>query len=272
MESGIVHYGAVKLDLQALKANTAKLDTSGIDFTTFRDQPLSDGAVRCLRYMHDVEYHTVCYLRDLLVTKANRNHEVTSFLTFWNFEEYWHGEAIGRVLAEHGESAHDRRVEDLRVRLSLRESVKPLAHGLGSLIAGREWLAVHMSWGAVNEWTTQAGYGRLAAREKHPALSELLNRIMRQEGRHIDFYAAQAMRTLEGNRRAQKVVRFTLQRVWRPVGASIMPKTEVDHMTRFLFGGADGQVAADRVDRQIDRLPGQGGLHLLRRTVQAEAA
>jgi hypothetical protein len=264
--------GAVKLDLEAMKANTAQLDTSGIDFDAFKDEPLSADGVRCLRYMHDVEYHTVCYLRDLLVTKAHRDHELTSFLTFWNFEEYWHGEAIGRVLAEHGEGAHDERVEDLRKRLSLKESFKPLFHGMSSLIAGREWMAVHMSWGAVNEWTTQAGYGRLAAREKHPVLGELLKRIMRQEGRHIDFYAAHAMDALEGSSRAQKVVRFTLGKVWRPVGASVMPRPEVDHMTRYLFGDEDGQVAAERVDRQVDRLPGQSGLHLLRRTVRSLAA
>jgi hypothetical protein len=260
------------MDLEAMKATTARLDVSGIDFDAFRDEPLSVGAVRCLRYMHDVEYHTVCYLRDLLVTKVHRNHEVTSFLTFWNYEEYWHGEAIGRILAEHGEGADDERVDGLRARLSATESLRPIVHGLGSMLAGREWLAVHMTWGAVNEWTTQAAYGRLAAREKHPVLSELLKRIMRQEGRHIDFYASHAIDALEGSPRAQKVVRFTLRRVWRPVGASVMPRSEVDHMTRFLFDGSDGRDAAARVDRQVDRLPGQAGLHLLGRTVDVAAA
>lgn len=263
--------GMVRMDLEAMKANTAQLDTSGIDFEAFRYQPLSGEAVRCLRYMHDVEYHTVCYLRDLLVTRAQRSHEVTSFLTFWNFEEYWHGEAIGRVLAEHGEGAHDNRVEQLRTRLSVRESLKPMIHGLGSLVAGREWLAVHMAWGAVNEWTTQAGYGRLAAQERHPVLSELLKRIMRQEGRHIDFYASHAIDALDGSRRAQKVVRITLRRLWRPVGASVMPRAEVDHLIRFLFAGADGREAAERIDRHIDRLAGQAGLHLLRGTVDSVA-
>jgi len=51
-----------------------------------------------------------------LVTRAQRNHEVSSFLTFWNFEEYWHGEAIGRVLAEHGEDAHHNVVGTSTVR------------------------------------------------------------------------------------------------------------------------------------------------------------
>ncbi len=45
--------------------------------------------------MHDVEHHTVCYLRDLLLTPAHQDPEITSFLSCWVFEEMWHGEAIG---------------------------------------------------------------------------------------------------------------------------------------------------------------------------------
>ena len=44
------------------------------------------------------------------------------------------------------------------------------------------------------KWTTQAGYAQLARLSGHPVLSEVLGRIMRQEGRHIDFYASQAER------------------------------------------------------------------------------
>ena len=51
--------------------------------------------LRCLRYMHDVEHHTVCYLRDLLVDPAPTTRPgMTAFLTFWACEEFWHGEAI----------------------------------------------------------------------------------------------------------------------------------------------------------------------------------
>ena len=82
-----------------------RLDTTGLDFDAFRSQPLDESVLRCLRYMHDVELHTVCYLRDLIVTSANRDPEITAFLTMWNTEEYWHGEAIGSALAAHGEPA-----------------------------------------------------------------------------------------------------------------------------------------------------------------------
>ncbi len=64
--------------------------------------------------MHDVEYHTVCYLRDLLVTPAHADPEITAFLTFWNHEELWHGEALAAVLRAHGRTAGDARIGSVR--------------------------------------------------------------------------------------------------------------------------------------------------------------
>ncbi|HEY4331260.1 MAG TPA: ferritin-like domain-containing protein [Ilumatobacteraceae bacterium] len=251
------------MDIDNFTRLSKPLDTSGIDFDAFVDQPVDRDALRCMRYMHDVELHTVCYLRDLLVTSAHLDPEITAFLTMWNVEEYWHGEAIGAVLAAHGESASRSRVAPMRKRLGWKDRINPLLHGLGSAIVGDSFLSIHMTWGAVNEWTTQAAYSRLISRTNHPVLAELLRRIMRQEGRHIDFYASQAEQRLAGNRRAQWMTRTTLKRVWAPVGASIMPKPEVDFMSRYLFSGPEGRAAARRIDSKIDRLPGLGGLGLL---------
>jgi hypothetical protein len=86
---------------------------------------------------------------------------------------------------------------------------------------------VHMAWGTVNEWTTQTGYARLAAHAKHPVLGELLRRIMKQEGRHIDFYAMQAKARLGESAAAQRLTRFALRRYWEPVGSGVMPAREV---------------------------------------------
>ena len=124
-------------------------------------------------------------------------------------------------------------------------------------------VAVHMTWGAVNEWTTQAGYGRLLEKAKHPVLSELLRRIMRQEGRHIDFYALGARRRLAESAAARRITRFALRRYWAPVGAGVMPRSEVTFLVHHLFGDAEGQGAAQRIDRLVDRLPGLDGLHLV---------
>lgn len=258
----------MSFDIADYERRTARLEVDDLDFDAFRRQPLSDAALRCLRYMHDVEQHTVCYLRDLLVTRAHRDPEITAFLTFWNFEEYWHGKAIGQVLAAHGEEAGDARVGPMRARLPRRDALRPLGSMLASL-AVREFVAVHMTWGAVNEWSTQAGYARLVARAQHPVLTDLLRRIMKQEGRHIDFYSSEARRRLESSSTARRITRFALRRLWSPVGAGVMPAAEVDFLVGYLFGDEDGLRTAERIDRRIDRLPGLDGLGLLHTAVGA---
>jgi rubrerythrin len=256
----------MQLTIDKYTQMVAPLDVRDLDLANaFHTHRLDDDVLRCLRYMHDIELHTICYLRDLLVTSAHRDPEITTFLTFWSFEEYWHGEAIATVLRAHGEPAGATRVQELRRTRRVAEATKPFTHGLASLILGPSMTAVHMTWGAINEWTTQAGYARLAQRCDHPVLAEMLRRIMRQEGRHIDFYAAQATKRLAGNRRAQWLTRQALARFWAPVGSDVMPEHEVRHLISFLFGGADGAAMTARIDRRIDSLPGLAGLRLVGR-------
>jgi hypothetical protein len=255
-------------DIATYRTHSEKLDLEDIDFDSFRDRPLSPEALRCLRYMHDVENHTVCYLRDVLVTRAHRDPEVTTFLTLWNYEEFWHGEAIARILAAHDELAGTGRIAALRNRLPKSDKWKPISFQLASALTPH-LTAVHMTWGAVNEWTTQAAYARLAKLADHPVLAELLRRIMKQEGRHIDFYASQAKSRLGDSRAAQKVTRWALRRFWAPVGTGVVPDQEVDFLRAYLFGDQDGQAMADRIDRRVDRLPGLEGLHLLQGAVTA---
>jgi hypothetical protein len=196
------------------------------------------------------------------VTSAHRDPELTTFLTFWSYEEYWHGEAIGRVLAAHGERWGSDRVRELRWARRVREGVQPFLHGAASLVAGAELGAIHMTWGAVNEWTTQAGYSLLAQRAEHPVLSVLLRRIMKQEGRHIDVYASHATDRLADNRRAQRLTRLALRKFWSPVGSEIMGDDETAHLIGYLFAGDDGREMAERIDRRVDKLPGLAGLGL----------
>ncbi len=253
----------MRLDLERYTASSARLDLAGIDMDAFRERPLDAATLRCLRYMHDIEHHTVCYLRDLLVTPVHRDPAATSFLTVWNYEEMWHGDAIARVLAAHGEDAGGQRVRRLRQHLGVRDRLAPALHAVGAALAGEAFGAVHMTWGAVNEWTTQAGYGRLSERAGHPVLSELLRRIMRQEGRHIAYYASEAERRLAGRRGVQRVVRWALTHLWRPVGAGVMPEDEVRFMVDTLFGDPQGLDAATRIDERVGRLPGLAGLRLV---------
>jgi len=50
-----------------------------------------------------------------------------------------------------------------------------------------------------------------------------------------------------------------------------MPDGEVRHLIGHLFTGADGDAAAARIDRRIDRLPGLAGIDLVAGAVHARS-
>jgi rubrerythrin len=252
-------------DIAKLINRSARLKVDDLDLGDFSSNPLDPNALRCLRYMHDVEGHTSCYLRDVLVTKAHRDPEVSAFLSCWSYEEHWHGDAIAEILRAHGEPAGASRLAMVRARLPKTDALRPLLFSIGSAITNMT--AVHMTWGAINEFTTQAGYSRLAQKASNPVLGELLRRIMRQEGRHIDFYVAQSRERLGSSKVTQRLTRFALEKFWNPVGSGVMPKEEVRFLVSHLFGDEEGLKAARRIDNQVDRLPGLEGLHLVESAV-----
>lgn len=243
----------------------------GLD-AAFAERPLSPEALRCVRYMHDIESHTVCYLRDLLLTESHRDPRITMFLTTWAWEEQWHGVALAAVLAAHGETAGPDRIARTRDALGVKDRLGPLLTTVGSVLARRDFVAVHMTWGALNEWSTQAGYTRLAEREGHPVLTELLERISRQESRHIAFYASEARERLAASPRARRLVRLALSRLWAPVGSGVVPKEETAFLVQWLLGGRDGAPWVRRLDQRLERLPGMQDLGLVQREVQRWSA
>ena len=126
----------MRLDLERCADHGGGLDLAGIDFDAFRERPLDAATLRCLRYMHDVEHHTVCYLRDLLVTPPHRDprgHHVPHRVEL-------RGDVARRghrpCLAAHGEDAGAPRVAGLRQRLGLRDRVAPALHAVGAAVAG----------------------------------------------------------------------------------------------------------------------------------------
>ncbi len=255
-------------DLDRYKQVCTRLDHADLDLTAaFRARPLSPELLRCLRYMHDVEHHTTCYLRNLLNTRAHSDPDVTAFLTMWNYEEHWHGEALAEVLRAHGEPGGAPRVAAMRQRLGAGVTASPLLWMAFSSVS-RHFLAVHMTFGVINEWTTQGAYARLGTLAGNDVLSELLRRIMRQEGRHIDYYLSQARRLLADAPGARRATRRVVRMAWSPVGEKIMPRSETAHVIRTLFGDEPGRAVAARIDRRIDALPGLDGLGLMNRALR----
>jgi hypothetical protein len=254
------------IDLDAYAARSRALDLRGIAWDDVPRHPLSQEARRTLRYMQDIETHTIVYLRTLLSTRAMDDPEVATFLACWFYEETFHGRALARFLAAAGEPVTPRP----RSRMTVAQWAEARATGLVAR-AWRDFVGVHMTWGAINELTTLVGYQRLAARADHPVLSELLARIIRDESRHFAFYYRQAERWL-ARPGAARVARFLVERFWAPVGSGVQPADETRFLARYLLGGHDGLHAARRVDETIRRLPGFAGAPLLEAWVGREAA
>jgi hypothetical protein len=268
----------VDFDLDRYLRNSKKVDLSEIDWDDIPNHPLSDGDVMCLHYMMDIETHTVIYLRDLLATRAAADPQITAFLSCWVYEELWHGEAFSDFLRLYGvEEPIEPRLPDgrpplptranrwreLRVGLGVGNGLGIVPTMLGSMTT-RDFAAIHMMWGAVNELTTLTGYYALIRRCDHPVLHKLLRRVIQDERRHFAFYRAQAKARMERSRTARVLVRGVLKALWTPVGAGVKSEEEVDALALYLFGDSpEGREQARGIDETIAAVPGLGGLTLV---------
>ncbi len=255
----------MSFDIANYSANACRVADDDVDYTAFTRRPLSEAALRALQYMSDVESHTICYLRDLLVTPSHQDPEITTFLTMWAYEEFWHGEVLDKVLAAHGRVVGPDRIRRIRLAQGRSDQFAPIYQALAANLVGEDFIAVHMTFGVINEWSTHAAYGRLLAKEGHPELFKLVGRIQRQETRHVAFYASQARERLERSRVARALTRLVLRLAWTPVGSGIMPAAETVFLLRYLMDGVDGARMIQQIDDKIDRLPGLAGMHLVSR-------
>ena len=255
-----------EFDLTRYLRASKRLDLDGIDFDAVPRHPLTDEEIRILTYMMDIETHTIIYLRDLLTTPAAYDPEITAFLSLWAYEEFWHGEALSRFLQAAGERFSPDRPAEIRRAAGLRDALGTIAKmSVARAVPG--FVAVHMTWGAVNELGTLHGYQRVIAKTRHPVLARLLGRIIKDERRHYAFYYNQARYRLHANPRAQRLVRWMLDRFWGPVGSGVRPRAETDFVVLELFGDGPGRAAIGEMELELSKLPGLDGMRLLRRAV-----
>ncbi|ROR73019.1 ferritin-like domain-containing protein [Bogoriella caseilytica] len=250
-------------DINRYAEESEALRYEDLDFDSFATDPLPPDILRTLHYMCDIEFHTVCYLRDMLVTPSRKDGEVSTFMTIWNREEFWHGEALAEVLARHGIAIGFDQVKARRIKLGWRDRLSPVRQSVLSNVMGKDFIAVHMTWGALNEWSTAAGYRRLATLSDHPVLTTLVRRIAAQETKHIAFYATQARARLADNPKAQRLVRLALRTAWQPVGSGVSSEEDVQFVLSHLFSGPEGRKEIDAIDRHLSKLPGLAGLRLV---------
>lgn len=252
----------VAFDLERFAETSDRVRWEDLDLSLFRSQPLDADTLRSLRYMCDVEYHTSCFLRDMLVTPSHREEAAGGFMTMWNREEFWHGEALAAVLAEHDIIVDYDELKAKRVKLGWQLALGPMKQSLLTNLVGQDFVAVHMTWGAANELSAVAAYRRLAELTDHPVLTPLLQRIAQQETRHVAFYTTQARERLENSSNARKLVRLILSKVWKPVGSGMMDESEVKAVMTHLFEHRHDDL--DKLDQRIQRFPGLDGVTIFR--------
>jgi rubrerythrin len=269
---------SVEFDLDRYIRTSDRLDLSEVEWDRVNEVPLTAAEVRCLLYMMDIESHTVIFLRDLLATQAALDPDVTAFLSCWNFEELWHGEAFSRLLGEAGIRVapdqepvqHDSRyptrrarIHWIRRRLGNKGYLSHVGTLVGSALTDKDFVAIHMTWGAVNELTTLHAYRRLIAKTSNEPLAQILHAIIKQERRHFAFYRAQAKLRLTDSPRARRMVRWTMDHLWAPVGTGVRPQEETDFVAAHLFADAEGVVALKEMDDTVAALPGLEGTRYL---------
>jgi hypothetical protein len=246
-------------DIDSYVGRSRAVDLTAFDWAAVPRHPVPAEALRTMRFMQDIESHTIVYLRSLLATRAIDDPDVATFLACWVYEETFHGRALARFLEAAGSPVGE------RPRPRGREPWPKRLESAATALVSKAWpdfCAVHMTWGAINELTTLTGYRRLAAVADHPVLDELLERIVLDESRHFFFYYRQAEIRMR-HRAVARAARLLVDRFWAPVGSGVQPDSELRFMASYLFGGPEGRAAARKVDETIRRLPGFETVQLL---------
>src|ERR1700750_2596544 len=111
-------------DIAQHLAVSQKVDFDDLDWNEARKHGVSGREVEMLSYFADIESQTVHYFLEVSRLKVSRDPELLTFLTMWNYEEYFHSYAITKFLTECGvkvESASDRAT---RIRQNARFKAK----------------------------------------------------------------------------------------------------------------------------------------------------
>jgi hypothetical protein len=214
---------------------------------------LDDESLFCLGYMVDIESHTIIYLREMLSTAVAEDPAITAFLSCWAYEEFFHSRIIAKLLETQGIAIDDERFASLRRRKPADDVEHKIARIASRLT--RHFPAIHMTWGAINELSTLTGYQALIDRTRHPLLTTVLSRIIKDERRHFSFYFNQARIRLDA-RAARALTSFAVRKFWSPVGSPVRGDTDMRRMCAALFGDSSGPRRLAQVDATIAKLPG----------------
>lgn len=217
---------------------------------------LTEGEVTILKYIADVEGQTPYYMREVLDTKVAEDSAAMTFLTIWNYEEFFHCHAVGKFLSVCGVDLETERRADVRTSAQFAAKAEAAFQWCLARVMPNTFNALYLAWAASQEYLTRLAYEEVAKTTKNPVLRTLCLRIAKQERRHFAWYYNCAKEELAKSSRSQKVVRFLFKNFWSPVGVGVKSKDQAIELVSSLFPGHRLSVAMDSVDRMISKLPG----------------
>ena len=243
-------------------AVSQRVEIEDLDWDLARKHGLTEREVESLKFFADIESQTVYYFLEVAKLQVARDPELLTFLTMWNYEEYFHSHAITRLMQEcgvHVESATDRSTR-IRAGARFRAKFEDLAQTLMSKLVPKRFVALWMFWGALQECLTTQAYEEIIRTTKNPVLAEMFRRIAKQERRHFAYYFNQARDRLADNKRAQKFCRAIVRRYYAPVGSGVKHPAQAAAMVAGLFPGERIFEVMSYIEKRMAQLPGMTDL------------
>lgn len=241
---------------------------NSIPWGDVRKHELPAAFVPVMRYMRDIERFTGVYYEELMKTPTGKDPYIQQFMDRWSTEEPTHSMLLDRFLEEAGYPSEDAWWEKAQAAVPRAYHVMGPIKTLLAKGFGEHFSAVHMTWGAINEYSTLTGYQRLWNLAQHPVLEHILRAIAREEARHSFFYWSVARVKLNNSPLRQHLTRFIVNHFWSPVGQGIKRKADTDLVVRTLFRDTPGvAILEQQVSRRIRELPGLATLNAITETV-----
>ena len=239
-----------------------RVDITDLDWELARKHGLSDREVESLQFFADIESQTVYYFLEVAKLQVARDPELLTFLTMWNYEEYFHSHAITRLMQECGVKIESATERSTKVRAGARFKAK-LEDVLQQMVARavpQRFVALWMFWGALQECLTMQAYEEVIRTTQNPVLAELFRRIAKQERRHFAYYFGQARKRLADNPANQRFCRFIARHFYAPVGSGVKSEAESAELVARLFPNDRIIEVMSYIERRMAQLPGMAGL------------
>ena len=243
-------------------AVSQRVQIEDLDWDLARKHGLSPTEVESLQFFADIESQTVYYFLEVAKLQVVRDPELLTFLTMWNYEEYFHSHAITRIMQECGvavENATERSTK-VRARARFKAKFEDWAQSMMAKFMPKRFVSLWMFWGALQECLTMQAYEEVIRNTNNPVLAEMFKRIAKQERRHFAYYFNQARERLTDNPKNQKFCRYIVNKFYAPVGGGVKTDAEGAALVARLFPGERIYEVMSYIERRMAQLPGMQGL------------